>query len=57
MVPISGGAFGANLGGTVWSHDLGREGAQKDSDGLKTVYKTVNRLMELTIKLKGLRST
>ncbi len=54
MVPTSGGAFGANLGGTVWSHDSGRKGAQKDSEGLKTVYKTVNRLMELATKLKGI---
>jgi len=54
MIPTSGGAFGANLGGTVWSHDSGRKGAQKDKEGLKTVYKTVNRLMELATKLKGI---
>jgi multimeric flavodoxin WrbA len=52
MIPVSGGPFGANLGGTVWSHDLGREGAQKDVVGLRTVRRTVSRLMELATQLK-----
>jgi multimeric flavodoxin WrbA len=52
MIPISGGPFGANLGGTVWSRDLGKEGAQKDVEGLRTVHRTVSRLMELAIQLK-----
>ena len=47
MIPVSGGPFGANLGGTVWSLDLEKEGAQKDSEGLGTVYKTVDRVVEL----------
>lgn len=53
MIPTSGGPFGANLGGTVWSRDLGKEGAQKDTEGLRTVYKTVDRLIEVVIQLKG----
>lgn len=53
VIPISGGPFGANLGGTVWSRDLGKEGAQKDGEGLKTVYKTVDRVVELAIRLNG----
>lgn len=52
MIPISGGPFGANLGGTVWSRDFGKEGAQKDAEGLRTVRRTVSRLMELAIQLK-----
>ena len=52
MIPASGGPFGANLGGTVWSRDLGRDGAKKDTEGLKTVYRTVDRLVELTELLK-----
>jgi len=52
MIPTSGGPFGANLGGTIWSRDLGKEGAQKDAEGLKTVFKTVDRLIELTTQLK-----
>ncbi|UCH31866.1 MAG: flavodoxin family protein [Candidatus Bathyarchaeota archaeon] len=53
MIPVSGGPFGANLGGSVWSHDLGKRGAKEDTEGLKTVNKTVDRLVELTILLKG----
>jgi len=52
MIPISGGPFGANLGGTVWSRDLGKEGAQEDAEGLRTARKTVSRLMKLAIQLK-----
>ena len=52
MIPTSGGPFGANLGGTVWSRDLGKDGAQKDAEGLSTVYRTVDRLIELTTQLK-----
>ena len=52
MIPVSGGPFGANLGGSIWSHDLGKKGAKEDTEGLKTIYKTVDRLMELTILLK-----
>ncbi|UCG45977.1 MAG: flavodoxin family protein [Candidatus Bathyarchaeota archaeon] len=52
MIPVSGGPFGANLGGTLWSKDLGREGAQKDVDGLRTVYRTMDRLIELVAMLK-----
>lgn len=52
MIPTGGGPFGANLGGTIWSRDLGKTGAQKDAEGLRTVRRTVNRLMELAIQLK-----
>ena len=55
VLPAGGGPFGANLGGTVWSRDLGEKGAKKDKEGLETVYKTVDRLIELTIQLRGLR--
>ncbi|UCE29910.1 MAG: flavodoxin family protein [Candidatus Bathyarchaeota archaeon] len=52
MIPVGGGPFGANLGGAVWSRDLGEEGARKDAEGLRTVYKTVDRLVEVAIRLK-----
>ena len=52
MIPVSGGPFGANLGGTIWSRDLGKEGAQEDVEGLRTVYRTVDRLMEFATQLK-----
>jgi multimeric flavodoxin WrbA len=44
MIPVGGGAFGANLGGSVWSKDKGAEGAVADSEGLKSVDKMVDRL-------------
>jgi multimeric flavodoxin WrbA len=52
VICTGGGPFGSNLGGTVWSQDLGREGARKDKEGLKTVQKTVDRLITLTEKRK-----
>ncbi len=56
MIPTSGGPFGANLGGAVWSRDLGESGAQKDAEGFRTVYSTVDRLLELALFMKS-RST
>lgn len=51
-IPVGGGSFGANLGGTFWSRDLGAEGARDDEEGLKSMRKTVNRLMKLTLMFK-----
>lgn len=56
IIPTSGGPFGSNLGATIWSRDLGKNGAELDKEGLKSVYKTVDRLAELTTQLKRLRS-
>ncbi|MFW6111161.1 MAG: flavodoxin family protein [Thermoproteota archaeon] len=53
MITVSGGPFGANLGGTIWSQDLGREGAKRDEVGLNTVYKTVDRVIEIVNRIKG----
>ena len=44
MLPVGGGVFGANLGGTVWSVDKGSKGAAADEEGLKSIRKTVDRL-------------
>jgi multimeric flavodoxin WrbA len=52
MIPVSGGALGANLGGTVWSRDLGAKGAEEDVEGFKSVYKTVDRLAEVAMLLR-----
>jgi multimeric flavodoxin WrbA len=46
MIPVGGGAFGANLGGTIWSKDK-MEGAKEDSVGLKSIYKMVDRLAKM----------
>ena len=51
-LPVGGGSFGANLGGALWSKDRGAEGAQEDEEGLKSMRKTVNRLMETALMLK-----
>jgi len=45
-VPVGGGAFGANLGATFWSKDKGADGVKADKEGLKSLYKTLDRLVE-----------
>ena len=44
MIPVGGGSFGANLGGTFWSKDKGKEGIEEDKEGLRSLRKTLNRL-------------
>jgi len=46
IIPVSGGAFGANLGASLWSRDNGKEGIQNDQEGLKTIRKVIKRLAE-----------
>ncbi len=53
MIPISGGPFGANLGGTVWSHDEGAEGAEADEVGMGSVRRTVRRLVAVARIVKA----
>jgi multimeric flavodoxin WrbA len=48
MIPVGGGSFGANLGGTFWSKDKKVEGVKNDEEGLKTMYKTMDRLVQTT---------
>ena len=52
MIPVSGGPFGANLGGTVWSRDKKAEGAAADKVGMRSVQRTVERLIEVARLLK-----
>jgi multimeric flavodoxin WrbA len=47
MIPVGGGSFGANLGGTVWSQDKGAQGAEEDSEGIKATFKAVDRLIKV----------
>ena len=47
MIPVSGGAFGANLGGTVWSKDQGSQGTNEDQEGLSSIRKSLNRAVDL----------
>ena len=53
VVPVGGGAFGANLGATFWSKDKGADGVKEDEEGLKSLYKTVDRLIEVWFMMKG----
>ncbi|MFX1317339.1 MAG: flavodoxin family protein [Promethearchaeota archaeon] len=46
IISVSGGAFGANLGASLWSKDLGRDGVEKDQEGLRTIRKVIKRLVE-----------
>ena len=44
-IPVSGGAFGANLGATFWSKDT-LEGVKEDKEGFKSLKMTVNKFAE-----------
>ncbi|MFX0074791.1 MAG: flavodoxin family protein [Candidatus Hermodarchaeota archaeon] len=49
VISVSGGAFGANLGASLWSRDSGKDGVQNDETGLKTIRKVIKRLAEFKI--------
>ncbi|MBK5191039.1 MAG: flavodoxin family protein [Methanosarcinales archaeon] len=57
MIHVGGGAFGANLGATFWSKDKGAAGVEEDKEGLKSLYKTVNRLIEVCSMIKKVKQT
>jgi multimeric flavodoxin WrbA len=44
-IPISGGFFSANLGATFWSKDT-LEGVKTDTEGFRTLRKTVKKFIE-----------
>ncbi len=46
ILSVSGGAFGANLGASLWSQDMGKEGIEKDQEGLRTIRKVIKRLID-----------
>lgn len=50
IIPISGGAFGANLGACFWSQDDGADGVKTDKYGFKTLEMTLNRFKEVLKK-------
>lgn len=51
IIAVSGGFFGANLGGTIWSKDKGAQGAKEDLEGVRSVHKSVNKLIKLAKKI------
>ncbi len=46
ILTVSGGAFGANLGASLWSRDMGKRGIEKDEEGLRTIRKVIKRMVE-----------
>jgi multimeric flavodoxin WrbA len=46
VISLSGGAFGANIGASLWSNDKGKEGVEQDEEGLRSIRKVVKRLAE-----------
>ena len=49
IISVSGGAFGANLGASLWSKDLGMKGIQNDEEGLRSIRKVIKRMNEFKI--------
>ena len=41
-IPVSGGAFGANLGANFWSQDT-LDGVKEDKEGFRSLRKTVKK--------------
>ena len=52
MIPVGGGSFGANLGGTFWSRDKGAEGVSEDVDGIRSMRRTIDRLISVAGMIK-----
>ena len=50
IISVSGGAFGANLGATLWTKDKGKEGIEQDEEGLRSIRKVIKRLAEFKNK-------
>ena len=48
MIPVGGGAYGANLGAALWSRDEGATGVAADEVGLAAVRRVVDRLVTVT---------
>jgi multimeric flavodoxin WrbA len=46
VITISGGAFGANLGACLWTRDLGKDGVEKDEEGLRAIRKVIKNLIQ-----------
>jgi multimeric flavodoxin WrbA len=52
MIPVGGGSFGANLGGTFWSKDKGAEGISEDAEGMRSLRRTLKKLIQTTQMVK-----
>jgi len=47
IMPVSGGAFGGNLGIMFWSRDQDQAGIDADDEGLVTLKKALKKLYKL----------
>lgn len=54
MIPVGGGSFGSNLGGTLWSKDKGAEGIDEDEEGLRSLRRTMKKLILTALQMKKL---
>lgn len=50
VISVSGGAFGANLGASLWTRDKGKDGVAEDEEGLRTIRKVIKRMAEFKEK-------
>lgn len=55
MLPISGGSFGSNLGGTFWSQDRGAEGVAEDKEGIRSLNRTIDKLIKTAKLMKQIQ--
>jgi multimeric flavodoxin WrbA len=55
MIPVSGGAFGSNLGATFWSKDT-LEGVKEDEEGFRSLKKCIRRFSDLIERIHGKNS-
>jgi multimeric flavodoxin WrbA len=53
MIPVGGGSFGANMGGTFWSKDKGAEGVSEDSEGMRSLRRTLKKLVQTAKVVKN----
>lgn len=46
IISVSGGAFGANIGASLWTQDKGKAGVEQDEEGLRAIRKVLKRMAE-----------
>ena len=53
MIPVGCGSFSGNLAGTFRSRDRIAEGASRDEEGLRSIRKTMNRMVNTLGVVRG----
>ncbi len=53
-IPVSGGAFGANLGANFWSQDT-LDGVKEDKEGFRSLKKTVKKFSIFLENFEGIK--